>query len=257
MIHGRFADQLGLKISYELIETGPEGFPQALEDFRLNGGIGCNVTLPLKREAWQLSARASREVSQAQAANTLKYEASSGWFANTTDGVGLVTDLTVNNGIGLEGKRILVLGAGGATASVLGSLLEKQPGQLLLINRNLDRAHALVARFGASVHVSVAGWSDLAAESDFDLVINSTSLGHQGEAPDLDRSLFAPGAVCYDLNYHKASLPLKRLCEEMGQSYVDGLGMLVEQAAASFYIWTGEKPNSQSVIEALRSGMNP
>lgn len=249
-----FADQLGLNISYELIETGPEGFPQALEDFRRSGGVGCNVTLPLKRDAWQLAVQASKEVSQAQAANTLKYHSSEGWFANTTDGVGLVTDMAVNHGIGLEGKRILILGAGGATASVLGSLLEENPEQVLLINRNLDRAHALVGRFGASKNISVSGWVDLAAESDFDLVINSTSLGHHGKAPDLSRSLFGPAAVCYDLNYHKASLPLRHLCEGMGQTYVDGLGMLVEQAAASFCIWTGKMPDSRGVIRALRNG---
>jgi shikimate dehydrogenase len=247
-----FADQLGLNISYELIETGAEGFPEALESFRLSGGIGCNVTLPLKRDAWQLAAQASKEVSQAQAANTLNYQSPSGWFANTTDGVGLVTDLSVNHGIALEGKRILILGAGGATASVLGSLLERNPKQILLVNRNLDRARALVARFDASTNISVSGWTDLSAESGFDLVINATSLGHHGEAPELSSSLFAPAAVCYDLNYYKASLPLKNLCVGMGQLYVDGLGMLVEQAAASFYIWTGKQPDSKSVIEAFR-----
>jgi shikimate dehydrogenase len=251
-IHRMFADQLGLNISYQLIETGAGGFPEALESFRLSGGIGCNVTLPLKRDAWQLAAQASKEVSQAQAANTLIYQSPSGWFANTTDGVGLVTDLSVNHGIALEGQRILILGAGGATASVLGSLLERNPKQILLVNRNLDRARALVARFGASTNISVSGWTDLSAHSGFDLVINATSLGHHGEAPELSRSLFAPAAVCYDLNYYKASLPLKDLCEGMGQLYVDGLGMLVEQAAASFYIWTGKQPDSQAVIEAFR-----
>ena len=251
-IHRMFADQLGLNISYQLIETGAEGFPGALENFRLSGGFGCNVTLPLKRDAWQLAAQASKEVNQAQAANTLNYQSPSGWFANTTDGLGLVTDLSVNHGIALKGQRILILGAGGATASVLGSLLAGNPKQVLLINRNLDRARALVARFGAPKNISVSGWADLPAESGFDLVINSTSLGHHGDAPDLSRSLFAPKAVCYDLNYYKASLPLKNLCESMGQFYVDGLGMLVEQAAASFHIWTDKRPDSRAVIEAFR-----
>ncbi|MCP4048175.1 MAG: shikimate dehydrogenase [Gammaproteobacteria bacterium] len=251
-IHRMFADQLGLNISYQLIETGAEGFPQALESFRLSGGIGCNVTLPLKRDAWRLAAQASKEVSQAEAANTLKYQSESGWFANTTDGIGLVTDLSVNHGIPLEGQRILILGAGGATASVFGSLLAGNPKQVLLVNRNLDRARDLVERFGASKGISVSGWTDLFAHSGFDLVINATSLGHHGEAPGLSRSLFAPKAVCYDLNYYKASVPLKNLCEDMGQRYVDGLGMLVEQAAASFYIWTGKQPDSQAVIEAFR-----
>jgi shikimate dehydrogenase len=251
-IHRMFADQFDLDISYELIETGAEGFPGALEKFRLSGGVGCNVTLPLKQDAWRLAARASKEVSQAQAANTLKYQASSGWMANTTDGVGLVADLSVNNNIDLSGLRLLILGAGGATASVLGSLLDGNPRQIVLVNRNLERAQALLKRFDDCGRMSVISWADLAAESGFDLVINATSLGHHGEAPELNKSLFAPGAVCYDLNYYKASLPLRQLCEELGQTYVDGLGMLVEQAAASFYIWTGKQADSRAVIQACR-----
>jgi shikimate dehydrogenase len=252
LIHRMFADQFDLDISYELIETGAEGFPGALEKFRLSGGVGCNVTLPLKQDAWRLAARASKEVSQAQAANTLKYQASSGWMANTTDGVGLVADLSVNNNIDLSGLRLLILGAGGATASVLGSLLDDNPRQIVLVNRNLERAQALLKRFDDCGRMSVISWADLPAESGFDLVINATSLGHHGEAPELNKSLFAPGAVCYDLNYYKASLPLRQLCEELGQTYVDGLGMLVEQAAASFYIWTGKQADSRAVIQACR-----
>ncbi len=251
-IHHSFAEQFDLQISYKLIETGAATFPGELEKFRLSGGVGCNVTLPLKREAWRLASVASEEVRLAQAANTLSYQPSSGWIANTTDGVGLITDLTINHGLDLKGIRILMLGAGGATASVLGSLLAQGPAHITLVNRNLDRAKALVQRFGGTQNLSVIGWDELASCSGFDLVINSTSLGHQGRAPALFSALFAPGAVCYDLNYYKASQPLKQLCSEMRQTYIDGLGMLVEQAAASFYIWTGKKPDSRVVIEAFR-----
>jgi len=251
-IHRLFAEQFDLRISYQLIETGAETFPGELEKFRLSGGVGCNVTLPLKRNAWRLAAVASEEVRLAQAANTLSYEASSGWVANTTDGIGLITDLTVNHGLDLNGSRILVLGAGGATASVLGSLLAQGPAHITLVNRNLDRAKALAQRFGGRQNLSVTGWDKLASYSGFDLVINSTSLGHQGKAPALFSALFAPGAVCYDLNYYQASQPLKQLCSDMGQMYIDGLGMLVEQAAASFYIWTGKKAHSRVVIEAFQ-----
>ena len=146
--------------------------------------------------------------------------------------------------------------AGGATASILGSLLERKPGHVVLVNRNLDRAQALVQRFGASEHMSVTSWGELPARSGFDLVINATSLGHHGEAPNLNRSLFLPGSVCYDLNYYKASLALKRLCEDMGQAYIDGLGMLVEQAAESFFIWTAKRPDSRVVIRACRDGIS-
>lgn len=251
-IHGLFADQFDLRISYQLIETGAGTFPAELEKFRSSGGMGCNVTLPLKREAWRLAAVASDEVRLAEAANTLSYEASSGWVANTTDGVGLVTDMTVNHGLDLTGSRILFLGAGGATASVLGRVLTQSPAHVTLVNRNLERANALVNRFGSTRNLSVISWDELPSYSGFDLVINSTSLGHQGKAPSLLSTLFAPGAVCYDLNYYKASLPLKQLCSEMGQTYIDGLGMLVEQAAASFYIWTGKKAQSRIVIEKYR-----
>ena len=253
-IHRMFADQFDLNISYELVETGADEFPAALESFRLSGGSGCNVTLPLKQDAWRLSSRASKEVTLSQAANTLVYDSSSGWLANTTDGIGLVTDMTVNNGIEIAGKRILILGAGGATASVLGSLLECKPSVLVLVNRNLDRANALKERFDCLGNLAVISWDDLSGHTDFDLLINATSLGHHGQAPVLHQGLFAPGAVCYDLNYYKASLPLKKLCGALQQTYVDGLGMLVEQAAASFQIWTGKQADTAVVIKAFRDG---
>lgn len=251
-IHRLFAEQFDLHINYRLIETGAATFPAELEKFRLSGGVGCNVTMPLKREAWRLAAVASEDARLAEAANTLSYEPSTGWVANTTDGIGLITDMTVNHGLDLEGSRLLVLGAGGATASVLGALLAQSPAQITLVNRNLERAKALAQRFGGEPMLSVTGWDELASYSGFDLVINATSLGHQGRAPALSPALFAPGAVCYDLNYYKASRPLKQLCSDMGQAYIDGLGMLVEQAAASFYIWTGKKANSHAVIKEFR-----
>ena len=255
LIHRMFAAQFGLDIEFLRIETGPADFPERLEAFRLNGGIGCNITLPLKRDAWQLAAGSSPEVSQAQAANTLVYQASSGWFAHNTDGAGLVSDLTANHGVDLFDQRILILGAGGAAAGILGKLLAGKPRQVVLVNRNLKRARALSGRFGALGDITVTGWSDLSAQGNFNLVINATSLGHQGEAPPLLQSTFAPGAVCYDLNYHKASQPLKVLCKDMGQGYIDGLGMLVEQAAKSFYIWTGKRPDSRVVIEKCREDL--
>lgn len=258
-IHGMFAAQFDLDIDYQLIETGPEDFPRALDDFRLKGGIGCNVTLPLKRDAWQLATTVSDEVNKAQAANTLIYQPS-GWFAHTTDGSGLVTDLIVNNGIRLKGERILVLGAGGATAGIMGSLLAAEPGEIVLVNRGEERAKALAARFGAFGRVSTSPWQDLptlgsAGQGGFNLIVNATSLGHHGQVPPLSSTLFAPHSLCYDLNYFKASCPLKDCCEEMHQTYVDGLGMLVEQAAKSFLLWTGKKPDTRPVIDTCQRGV--
>jgi shikimate dehydrogenase len=250
-IHRLFAAQFDLDIDYQLIETGAEGFPAALEAFRIAGGEGCNVTLPIKTQAWQLAAESSTQVIQAQAANTLVCQPSGDWFAHTTDGPGLVTDLQKNHAVNLKAERVLVLGAGGAAAGIIGSLLEAGVKQIVLVNRNLLRAQDLVNRFnGASV--SATGWSSLSSLGSFGLVINATSLGHQGMAPELPESLFAPGSVCYDLNYFEASLPLESLCEKLGQRYIDGLGMLVEQAARSFYIWTGLEPETTAVVDACR-----
>ena len=250
-IHRMFADQFGLNIEYQAIDTGSDGFPEALQAFRLAGGTGCNVTLPFKQDAWQLAAGSSAEVSQAQAANTLVCQ-SSGWFAHTTDGAGLIADLTVNHGMDISGQRVLILGAGGAAAGVLGRLLAENPQQIVLVNRNLTRARSLSERFDSSGRVSVTSWSDLSGQGAFNLVINATSLGHQGGVPALDTSSFAEGGLCYDLNYFKASLPLKKHCEDIHRPYIDGLGMLVEQAAKSFSIWTSKTPETRDVIEACR-----
>lgn len=251
-IHRMFADQLGLDISYELIETGPADFASALESFRLAGGAGCNITLPLKGHAFRLASDCSAQVSLAQAANTLIRQ-DSGWFAHTTDGVGLMTDMLNNNGVVVTGKRVLVLGAGGAVAGILGSLLAVQPARLVLVNRDVERARVLVERFGSSGVPCVFAWAELSRHTTFDVVINATSLGHMGEVPPLTPALFGQKSVCYDLNYHHASEPLRVWCETRGLTYLDGLGMLIEQAAESFSIWTGQRPDSGSVIRKLRT----
>lgn len=250
-IHRLFADQLGLDIEYRAIETGPGELRQALAAFCDAGGAGCNITLPLKGEAWRLAAACSEAAGQAQAANTLHWQ-SGGWFAHTTDGIGLVADLISNRDISIAGKGILVLGAGGAVAGILGSLLAARPARLVLVNRSRERALALAERFGLPREDHVVGWENLATAGRFDLVINATSLGHQGLAPPLEVSAFAPGAVCYDLNYHRASKPLKNWCDARGLPFCDGLGMLVEQAAASFEIWTGQRPQTTHVMDILR-----
>jgi len=251
-IHRLFAAQFDLEIEFQRIETGADGFPAALQAFRLAGGHGCNVTLPLKRDAWQLAADASVDARQAQSANTLLSQAEGGWFAYNTDGAGLLADLTVNHDVNLAGLRILVLGAGGAVAGILGSLFAAGARQIVLVNRNLERARELAGRFGARLDLAATDWGSLPASGSFDLLINATSLGHQGDTPLLTQSLFADGSCLYDLNYYKASLPLKKLCDEMDQTYIDGLGMLVEQAARSFYIWTGSKPDTRDVIDLCR-----
>ena len=255
-IHGLFAEQFDLEINYQALETQLEGFPDALEAFRQAGGVGCNVTLPLKRKAWQLALESTTAVKLAQAANTLVRHGS-GWAAHNTDGAGLVADLTGNHGIELAGQRILILGAGGAAAGILGDLLACDPREIMLVNRSPDPARALAKRYSKVGWVTVTPLQDLPCmdfrnNGGFDLVINATSLGHQGDAPPLTRDMFTRDGLCYDLNYFKASLPLKRYCKELRQPYIDGLGMLVEQAAESFYIWTGKRPDTRVVIEACK-----
>ena len=250
VIHQMFARQFGLDIEYRLIEPAIPDFPEALEDFRRSGGAGCNITLPFKRAAWQLAAQASAGATRAQAANTLVRQPG-GWFAHTTDGAGLMSDLLENHGIGIAHQRVLVLGAGGAAAGILGNLLEQKPESVVLVNRNLDRAGALAERYSSLGNVTISSWSDLSSKGEFDLVINATSLGHHGKAPSLPASTFAAGSICYDMNYFKASLPLRSWCESTAVTYFDGLGMLVGQAAKSFAIWTGKQPNTRDVIAAV------
>ena len=167
-----------------------------LQAFRLAGGIGCNITLPLKREAWQIAVGATAQVKRAQAANTLIYEPPSGWFAHTTDGAGLLADLSGNHGLVLAGKWLLILGAGGAAAGVLGTLLACGPAGVVLVNRNQERGRDLAQRFDTQASLDVIGWEALSALGWFrNLVINATSLGHEGLAPPLVSAVFAPGAM--------------------------------------------------------------
>ena len=184
-IHSMFARQFGLECEYQCIETDVDGFPESLKAFRLNGGSGCNITLPLKGAAWQLAAGTTSETRRAQAANTLVFQHSKGWFAHNTDGAGLVRDLVGNHGIDLAGQRVLVLGAGGAAAGVLGNLQACGPQEIMLVNRDMERAWALAERFDSGGKVAVVNWADLHEQGRFDLVVNATSLGHAGQAPVL------------------------------------------------------------------------
>lgn len=254
VVHGLFGKQLGVAVDYRAIETDARDFPDALEAFRRAGGLGCNITLPLKRDAWRMAAESSKSAELAQAANTLVHKPPAGWSAHNTDGTGLVTDLVANHGVRIAGSRVLILGAGGAVAGVLGSLLEQSPREVVLVNRSPGRAAGLVRRFRQAGVLSHAGWQDLPGMGEFDLLLNATSLGHRGEVPPLPSGCFAEQAICYDLNYGKAATPLRKYCEDMGKPYIDGLGMLVEQAASSFFIWTGKQPASAEVIAILRAG---
>ena len=243
-IHAEFARATGQDIDYGRIEAPLDGFAQAVERFRAAGGKGLNVTVPFKQQAFALCGDASERARVAQAANTLVLDRS---FCDNTDGVGLVRDITVNLGLTLKGKRLLLLGAGGAAQSVVGALLEAGAVQLSIANRTASRAVELAARFpGASGY----GYEALSGRS-FDVVINATSAGLTDAAPPLPQGLLNESTLAYEMVYGRET-PFLTLARKAGARACDGLGMLVEQAAESFFIWRGVRPATRPVLAKLR-----
>jgi shikimate dehydrogenase len=252
-IHRAFASQFGLAIDYRAIETTTTTFGPAVAELARHGGRGCNVTLPLKHQAWKLATRRSDDADRASAVNTLVFE-NDGWFGDNTDGGGLVADLEQGLGFEIGGRQICLVGAGGAARGVLAALLRRRPGGIVVANRSADKAVDLAREHTDLGHVSSTGLDALEDRGPFDLVINATSLGHHGEAPQLPERLFGQDTLCYDMNYGAAAQPMARYCEALGVRHSDGLGMLVGQAALSFRLWTGESPDPTQVLAALRSG---
>jgi shikimate dehydrogenase len=255
-IHRQFARQCDISIDYAAIETAAGNLGRNAAALADAGGAGCNVTLPLKHEAWELARERSPAAEHAQAANTLVFRGRQDWLADNTDGRGLLCDLDRCLASGqrrpLAGSRILIAGAGGAVAGILGDLLHREPAMIVISNRNPERAARLAKRFGSLGDVSSCAADQVAEQGDFDLVINATSLGHTGSVPGLPDSLFSGGGCCYDLNYGVAAKPLREHCAARGIPYQDGLGMLVEQAAISFCLWTGRTPKTGPVLQQLR-----
>lgn len=250
-IHARFAAQFGLRVEYIAIEATPETFGARVRQLADAGGRGCNVTVPFKHRAWQLAARRSEASNRAEAANTLSFEAE-GWRAENTDGGGLVAALEEQERFPLRGRRIALLGAGGAAAGVLAALLERRPQRVTIANRTLEKAIALAGRHADLGTADSCMPADLVEKGPFDLVVNATSQGHGGSAPALPPEIFAAEALCYDMNYGAASGPLAAHCGRLGVRFADGLSMLVGQAALSFEIWTGRTPETGVVLADLR-----
>lgn len=254
-IHLSFAAQKGLDVEYRAIEATPQDFHRKLAELAGSGGRGCNVTVPLKNDAWKLAARSSDSARLAEAANTLRFDTENDWYADNTDGRGLARDLEINLRQPLADSRILILGAGGASAGILNDLLVRQPESVVIANRNPERATRLARRVSDRIIVEAVSLHVLEILEPFDLVINATSAGHEGSHPALIQTLFRPNGLCYDLNYGLVAKPLRDHCRELGIDYHDGLGMLVEQAALSFKLWTGAMPETGPVLEELRASL--
>ena len=244
-IHEQFARACGEDMEYGAIEAPPDGFVAAVEKFRGSGGKGLNVTLPFKEQAFRYCAVTSERAAAAYAANTLILDREKP-FGDNTDGVGLVRDLTVNLGRRLAGAQVLLLGAGGAAQGVLAPLAGERPAGIVIANRTLPRAQALAARVPGTAACSY----DALAGQAFDLVINATSAGLSGELPPLPQGLFRPGALAYDMVYGRETEFLS-MARAAGASASDGTGMLVEQAAESFLLWRGLRPDTRPVLAAL------
>ena len=247
-IHAEFARQTRQDLNYGRIEAPLDGFARAADAFRAAGGRGANITLPFKREACAYASRLTERARIAQAVNTLRFDAA-GALGDNTDGAGLVADLERNLSCAVAGKRVLLLGAGGAARGVLQPLLERGPAALRIANRTASRAEALAAQFRGVVG---GGFRELAGES-FDLLINATSAGMANEAPALPPGLFARGALAYEMVYGRDT-PFLAMARGAGAASVDGLGMLVEQAAEAFLLWRGVRPDTAPVLAALRMG---
>lgn len=252
-IHAMFAAQSGQHLEYRAILVEPGGFAAAARAFREAGGKGLNVTVPFKQDAWVFADLLSARAERAGAVNTLILEPGS-VRGDNTDGVGLVRDLTANHGCQLAGQRVLLLGAGGAARGVLQPLLAEKPAQLVIANRSAGKALELALRFSDLGRVSASGFAELEGRQ-FDLIVNATAAGLSDAVPSLPADVLAPGGWCYDLMYGKEPTAFVRWGREQGAARsMDGLGMLVEQAAESFHLWRGVWPETKPVIEALRSG---
>jgi shikimate dehydrogenase len=248
-IHAEFARATGQEIEYVAIEAPREEFVRTAEAFRAAGGRGANVTLPFKGEAFRYCAETSERARAAQAVNTLLFDGPR-VRGDNTDGVGLVRDLTANLGRRIAGARVLLMGAGGAAQGVLAPLREAGAAVLTIANRAVARAEQLAKRFPGT---NASSYEALAGQA-FDLVINSTSAGLAGEMPPLPPGLFLPGALAYDMVYGRDT-PFLAFARAAGAEARDGLGMLVEQAAESFFLWRGLRPETGVVLERLRRAL--
>ena len=255
-IHAAFAQQTGQQLEYTslLVEIGQ--LADAVAEFQQNQGKGLNITVPFKQDAWALSTELSERAQRAGAVNTLILRAEGDYYGDTTDGVGLVTDLIKNHDLNLNNKRILILGAGGAVRGVLEPILNECPTELVIANRTVSKAGQLAEDFNKLGKISASSFEAL-ADRQFDLIINGTSASLAGELPPLPDGILTTKACVYDMMYAAKATPFMLWGEQQDAAQCfDGLGMLVEQAAESFYLWRGVRPETSTVIQQLRKDLS-
>ncbi len=250
-IHAAFGQQAGIDVHYVAIEAGPEDFATRLQAFADAGGSGANVTLPLKDMAATLATSLGERVQRTGVANTLVRTAD-GWHADNTDGTGLVRDLAMRHKLDLRSRRTLIVGAGGGARGIAPALLDAGIGELFIVNRTPERADALADMLGLPGHVHPRYLGDVATLGEFDLVINATSANRGGTLAPLPRSLVGRRTAAVDLSYGEAAIPFMAWARATGcHDALDGLGMLVEQAAESFKLWHGVRPDTNPVFAEL------
>jgi len=254
-IHAAFAAQTGEPVNYQRVLCPLDGFNAAVRDFAAAGGRGCNVTVPFKFDAAALASCVTPRARLAGAANILRFDAA-GWWADNSDGIGLVRDIEDNAGVTLAGRRVLLIGAGGAGSGVLGPLLEAGPAAIVVANRTHARALALVdshrdwaARHGAALEA--APLQD--AGAGYDVVLNASASSLQGAGAPVPAGVLRPGTLALDLMYGASARPFLDWARAAGAVPRDGLGMLVEQAAEAFWFWRGVRPQTAPVLQALRA----
>jgi shikimate dehydrogenase len=258
LIHAQFAQQTGQAVDYGRLLCPLDGFKAHIRAFAADGAKGCNVTVPFKFEAFELATRRTPRAELAQAANTLRFdtEDEGGWLADNTDGVGLVRDITVNAGVPLAGRRVLLLGAGGASAGVLGPLIEARPAEIVMANRTVDKAETIVARhaaFAAQHGVRLSACGLQAPGEGFDVFVNGTAASLAGSGVPVGAQVLRPGALALDMMYGPAAQAFLDWARQHGAVARDGLGMLVEQAAESFALWRGVRPDTRPVLAHMRA----
>lgn len=250
LIHAEFAKSTGEDIEYGKILVPEDEFEAYVQDF-MTQGKGLNITVPFKEKAFQIADELTPRAQRAQAVNTLKKMPNGKLLADNTDGAGLVQDLVTNNTIPLAGKRTLVLGAGGAVRGVLQPILMEQPSEIVIANRTISKAENLAQDFSDLGTIAGCGFDQVAGT--FDLIINGTSASLSGDVPPIPSTCIKPGTTCYDMMYSKDKTAFNQWAEQQGASKtLDGLGMLIEQAAEAFYVWRGVRPETQSMLVSMR-----